>query len=192
MPITAQAAGAFFASATQSATVYGSSVDFSLVIGTGSVDLEALDDWGSWVKVGTSYTTTGVYSVSHATGKLWRLNCTSVTLTSTKAITGLTKANPGVVTSTSHGLSNGTLVWIAGVGGMTEVNGKLYSIANQAANTFELQRLALNTSTGAVAATNVDTTGYTTYTSGGNAYVGAIRYGLDAGTDMDLAPRVYP
>jgi hypothetical protein len=191
MPITAQSAGAFFAPA-QSGTVYGSSVDFSLVIGTGSVDLEALDDWGSWVKVGSSYTTTGVFSVVHGTAKLWRLNCTSVTLTSTKAITGLTKANPGVVTSTAHGLSNGTLVWIAGVGGMTEVNGKLFAVANQAANTFELQRPVLNTSTGVVANANVDTTGYTTYTSGGNAYVGAIRFGLDAGTNMDNAARVYP
>lgn len=191
MPITAQSAGAFFAP-SQSGTVYGSSVDFSLVIGTGSVDLEALDDWGSWVKVGSSYTTSGVYSVVHGTAKLWRLNCTSVTLTSTKAITGLTKANPGVVNSTAHGLSNGTLVWIAGVGGMTEVNGKLFAVANQAANTFELQRPVLNTSTGVVANANVDTTGYTTYTSGGNAYVGAIRFGLDAGTNMSNAARVYP
>jgi len=70
-------------------------------------------------------------------------------------ITGITKANPAVVTVASHGYTNGTDVWINSVGGMTEVNGRRYTIANATTNTFELS--------------GVDSTNYTTYTSGGTA-----------------------
>lgn len=72
-----------------------------------------------------------------------------------KTITGITKANPAVVTATSHGYSNGDDVWINSVGGMTEVNGRRYTIANVTTHTFELS--------------GVNSTNYTTYTSGGTA-----------------------
>ena len=81
-------------------------------------------------------------------------------LESNKTITAITKANPGVVTSAAHGFSNGDTVVISGVGGMTQVNGKRYKVANVAANTFELQTID---------GTNVNTSSYTTYTSGGVA-----------------------
>lgn len=73
-------------------------------------------------------------------------------------ITGLTAANPGVVTAVAHGYSNGDWVYISGVGGMTQVNGKFYKVANTTTNTFEL-----NTIDGAA----VNTSSYTAYTSGG-------------------------
>lgn len=76
-------------------------------------------------------------------------------------ITGITNANPGVVTAASHGYANGDDVVIAAVGGMTQVNGKIYRVANVAANTFELT----DPQTGA----NINTTAYGTYTSGGTA-----------------------
>jgi hypothetical protein len=81
-------------------------------------------------------------------------------LEANKTITGITKANPGVVTSTSHGFSNGDTVVISGVVGMTEVNNKRFKVANVATNTFELQDIDGN---------NVNTSGYTTYVSGGVA-----------------------
>ena len=68
-------------------------------------------------------------------------------------ITGATKANPGVITAVAHGYSNGDEVYITGVGGMTEINGRFFTVANVAANTFELS--------------GENTTSYTTYTSGG-------------------------
>jgi hypothetical protein len=74
---------------------------------------------------------------------------------SAKTITGISKANPGVVTSTAHGLANGDIVVITGVVGMTELNGRAFVVANQAANSFELK--------------GVDTTNYTTWASGGVA-----------------------
>lgn len=78
--------------------------------------------------------------------------------TDDKAITGITAANPPVVTSASHGLSNGDMVYITGVEGMTEVNNRWFSIGNVATNTFELKEEA-----------NVNGSGYTAYASGGLA-----------------------
>lgn len=77
-----------------------------------------------------------------------------------KPITGLTAANPPVVTVTAHGLSNGTIVFIESVGGMVEVNDLYFLINNVATDTFELQDMAGVDIVGA---------GYTAYTSGGTA-----------------------
>ena len=77
-----------------------------------------------------------------------------------KTITGATQANPVVISSTAHGLSNGDEVFISGIAGTTELNGRNFLIANVAANTFELQDLN---------GVNVDGTAYTAYTSGGIA-----------------------
>lgn len=74
-----------------------------------------------------------------------------------KTITGITAANPPVVTSTSHGITNGQIVYIDGVVGMTQLNGRAFVAANVAASTLELK--------------GVDATGYTAYASGGSAYV---------------------
>ena len=73
----------------------------------------------------------------------------------TKAISGITKANPAVVTTATHGYSNGDHIWINDVGGMTELNGRRFTIANVTSTTFELS--------------GVDSSNYTTYTSGGTA-----------------------
>ena len=81
-------------------------------------------------------------------------------LEANKTITGITQANPGVVTSASHGFSNGDTVVISGVVGMTQVNGKRFKVASVATNTFALQDIDGN---------NVNTSSYTTYVSGGIA-----------------------
>lgn len=61
------------------------------------------------------------------------------TLTDThiKAITGVTVATPGVVTSNSHGWSNGDIVMIRGVLGTLNANG-LWQIGGVTTNTFTL------------------------------------------------------
>lgn len=81
-------------------------------------------------------------------------------LNAAKNITGATKADPCVITSVAHGFSNGDDVYIADVLGMVELNGRTFRIANVAADTFELQDFLGN---------NIDSTGYTTYSSGGTA-----------------------
>lgn len=72
-----------------------------------------------------------------------------------KTITAISKANPCQITSAAHGLSAGDVVALAAIGGMTELNGINAVISHVTTNTFALE--------------NVDSTGYTTYTSGGTA-----------------------
>lgn len=119
-------------------------------------------------------------------------------LESDLTITGITQANPGVVTSTSHGLSNGDHVYITGVVGMTEVNSSTvpYKVANVTTNTFELNDIDDNA---------IDTSAYTAYSSGGTinkiyeitspyttAQLGSIQY-VQSGTTMYLVhPDVTP
>lgn len=76
-----------------------------------------------------------------------------------KVITGATKANPVVVTVAAHGYSNGDLVDLSDVEGMTELNGKRFKIANKTTNTFEL--------TDVDSGDDIDGTAYGTYTGGG-------------------------
>ena len=76
-------------------------------------------------------------------------------------ITGATKADPVVVTvSTTHGWSNGDQVDISDIGGMTELNGNSYLIANVTGTTFELQDPDSR---------DIDGTAFSTYSSGGKA-----------------------
>ena len=77
---------------------------------------------------------------------------------SSQNITAATKADPGVITVSGHGYSNGDEIYLDNVVGMTELNGRNYLVANVTTNTFTLQDLFGN---------DIDTTNYTTYTSGG-------------------------
>lgn len=72
-----------------------------------------------------------------------------------KVITGITAANPPVVTSTAHGLTAGTIIVITGVVGMDEVNNRAFVVASPLTNSFELK--------------GVDGAAYTAYGSGGSA-----------------------
>ena len=79
--------------------------------------------------------------------------------TMTKAISGVTKANPGVVTATAHGLVAGEKIWISNVSGMTQLNNRPYIVGDVVdANKFKLKRYD---------GTNRDTSGYDSYSSGG-------------------------
>lgn len=73
-----------------------------------------------------------------------------------RTITGITAASPPVVTSAAHGFSDADVIYIDGVIGMTSINGKTYTVANQATNTFELS--------------GVDASAYSAYSSAGSAY----------------------
>ena len=77
-----------------------------------------------------------------------------------KTITGIAQADPAVVTSSSHGYSNGDFVIISAVVGMTQVNGKTFKVAGVTTNTFELQDVDGN---------NINSTAYTAYSSAGTA-----------------------
>jgi hypothetical protein len=76
-------------------------------------------------------------------------------------ISNITKANPAVVTTSADNFfTEGSLVTITGVVGMTQVNGNSYYANVITANTFSLYSDPSLT-------TPVNSTGFTTYTSGG-------------------------
>jgi len=80
-------------------------------------------------------------------------------------ITGATQANPVVVTTSgSHGLSDGDLVDIKAIKGMTELNGNRYKVANKTSTTFELTLQSDDS--------NVDGSSYTAYDTGGEVRLG--------------------
>lgn len=54
------------------------------------------------------------------------------------AITDATKANPCVITDVAHGLVTNDTTYIAGVSGMTELNGSRYTITKLTDDTYEL------------------------------------------------------
>lgn len=72
-------------------------------------------------------------------------------LAAAKTITAITKASPGVATSTAHGYSNGDVVFLT-VSGMYQLDDKPVRVANVTANTFELE--------------GIDTTLFDTFSSG--------------------------
>ena len=78
-----------------------------------------------------------------------------------KTISAITKANPGVVTASSHGYSNGDYVILAGIVGMTELNNRQFKVASVSTHTFALQDMDGN---------NFNTSALTTYASGGTAF----------------------
>lgn len=76
-----------------------------------------------------------------------------------KTITGATNVSPVVVTSTAHGFSNGDVVWISGVSGMTQLNNKAYKVGGKTDNTFKLYRLNNNNVNGSSYGTHSGSSG---------------------------------
>lgn len=74
------------------------------------------------------------------------------------AIEGVSLVNPLRLTITGHGLTTGAAVYIAGVGGTTELNGAWYDITKVDDDTISLDGID-------------GTSGYSAYTSGGYAHV---------------------
>lgn len=85
-----------------------------------------------------------------------------------KTITGITKANPAVVTSTAHGLSNGAYVRLS-VLGMNQINDRVVRVANVTTNTFECE--------------GVDSTAFDTFVSG---TANEITFGTTLSTVTDI------
>lgn len=106
---------------------------------------------------GDSFSLDGTSSLTfsaYISGGLWRYN--------TGLITDITNANPARVESESHSLLTGDIIGILDVGGMEEINNKLYTITRINSDLFTLN--------------GVDSTDFVEYTSGGVWY----KYAKDA------------
>jgi len=72
-------------------------------------------------------------------------------------VSGITKANPAVVTTASnHGFATGDVIYLANISGMSQVNNKYYKVVYKTATTFSLQTTA---------GVNVNSSSYSTYSS---------------------------
>jgi hypothetical protein len=95
--------------------------------------------------------------ISGSTG----LVITALAVPAAITISGVTAANPGVVTTAApHGLVTGEIVNIASVVGMTQLNNNRYKVIVLTSTTFSLEDTQGNP---------VDATAFTAYTSGGTA-----------------------
>ena len=74
------------------------------------------------------------------------------------SITNISKANPAVVTASSHGLETGDVAQIVDVVGMLQVNDRAFIVNTLTSNTFEL--------------VDIDSSGYDAYVSGGSLAAG--------------------
>lgn len=81
-------------------------------------------------------------------------------LEATKAISAITQANPCVVTAVGHGYSSGDEVYLSGIGGMTQLNGR-----NVIATVLSVDTFSIADRNG----TNINSSAYTAYTAGGTA-----------------------
>lgn len=85
-------------------------------------------------------------------------------------ITGITKANPAVVSHSGTDPSNGDYVLMA-IQGMNEINNRIFRVANQSVGSFELE--------------GVDSTSFGTFTSGTFA---VITFGTSLSTVVNVSP----
>jgi hypothetical protein len=88
-----------------------------------------------------------------------------------KTISGITKAAPGVVSSTAHGYSNGDYVVIEAQG-MWQINNRVFRVVSVATDNFRLEDVS--------GGTGIDTTAFDTFTSG-------FAYKLTFGTSVTTA-----
>ena len=84
-----------------------------------------------------------------------------------KTISAISKANPGVITSSTHGYSDGDYVYLS-INGMYQLNNRVFKVASSAANSFAIAD---------------DTTSYDTFTSGS-------AYKLTLGTSITTATSI--
>lgn len=101
---------------------------------------------------------------------------TFATAHGSKNITGATRASPVVISSSSHGFQNGDLVYITGVNGMTQLNNKLFTVANRTNHTYALA--------------NIDGSNFGTYSSGGSAQH-RMTYRISTCVTERLGPQAY-
>lgn len=125
---------------------------------------EVKDSSANTVLIDFEFNAEQVYHIE-AGNSYFRFFTSNAAVTETaQNITDITQADPAVLTYTGTDPSNGDEVYISGVSGMTEVNGKYFLVSNvnAGANTFELQDIDGN---------DIDSTGYTAYSSGGTIAV---------------------
>ena len=107
--------------------------------------------------------------IADVAGNIYKINPGMTCIATSKNITAATQANPVALTVTAHGRTTGDPVQIDSVVGMTQLNGKMYTVTVVDANTLTLDA--------------VDGTAFTAYTSGGTVIAGTF-YTLKESVDI--------
>lgn len=113
----------------------------------------------SWL-VPFLYQVTGSYVLEFGDSVVRFFTNRGIVTENATTISGITKANPGVVHDVAHGYSSTNEVFISGVGGMTQLNGKFYKVIYIDADHYSLTDYFGNA---------INTTSFSTYTTGGGA-----------------------
>lgn len=97
----------------------------------------------------------------------------ALTFSSAKTVTAVTKASPGVATSTSHGLAEGAIGYFSSVGGMVELEDQVASVDSTATNAFNLE--------------GIDTSSFTTFSSSASFTPAATWGTLSKATNYEIS-----
>lgn len=97
--------------------------------------------------------------ISDVNGNIYKINIGMTCIATAKTITGATRANPVSLTIAAHGYSTGDIIQVASVGGMTQLNDKMYQVTVTDPNTITLD--------------SVDGASFGAYTSGGTCTKGS-------------------
>lgn len=92
--------------------------------------------------------------IADLNGNMYTIEPGLTCVAASKSITAATQANPVALTVAGHGLATGAVVMITSVGGMTQINDRLFTVTVVDANTVTLD--------------GVDGTAFSAYTSGGS------------------------
>ena len=98
--------------------------------------------------------------VTDVAGNIYKINPGMTSIAATKAITGATQANPVALTIVGHGYATGRVALITNVGGMVQINNRMYTLTVADADHVTLD--------------GVDGTAYTAFTAGGSCTTGSL------------------
>ena len=107
--------------------------------------------------------------IADLNGNIYEINLGVTCVATTKTITSATQANPCQLTISAHGITTGQPVMITSVGGMAEINDKIFT-----ATVVDVDNITLD---------GVDSTAFAAYTSGGSCVFGNF-YAADEATAM--------
>ena len=107
--------------------------------------------------------------IADVAGNIYKINPGMTCIATSKAITAATQANPVVLTVVAHGRTTGDFAQIDSVGGMTQLNGKIYTVT-----VVDVDHISLD---------GVNGTAFGAYTSGGTVISGTF-YTLKTSVDI--------
>ena len=156
----AKSRGFEYSSGTASANIFSSSSLTSAIYKHYLFDIVLFTHLN--IRTAQSFTTGEVVTggTSGATGVVQTHSTTE-----SATITGITQADPAVVTANNN-FKEGQQVTISSVAGMTELNGNVYTVRNPSGTAFELYDTDGTTA--------IDSSGFSAYSSGGTAAHGVV------------------